>query len=116
MMDFTPDQLVASGKANAAAMFALTNRAFEGYEQMIQLNLQAARQALTESGSYWAEALSCKSPEAAIAQQTKLLQSRAERALSYGGQLGTIASRTHVEWMKIVESQYDVHSRSVPHL
>ncbi|WP_267483502.1 hypothetical protein [Burkholderia sp. B21-007] len=42
MTGFTPDQLVSSSKATVAAMLALANQAFHGYEQMIQLNLQTA--------------------------------------------------------------------------
>ncbi|MGU7782142.1 TIGR01841 family phasin [Burkholderia sp. PU8-34] len=114
MTGYTPEQLAVSSKANAAAMFALSNQAFEGCERMVHLNLEVARQALAEIRSYWAEALSCKAPEQAIAQQTKLLQSRAERAWSYGGQLAAIASHTHAEWLKVVGSQYETQSRSVP--
>ncbi|MGU7774241.1 TIGR01841 family phasin [Burkholderia sp. MR1-5-21] len=114
MTGYVPEQLAASSKANAAAMFALSNQAFEGCERMIHLNLEVARQALAEIRWYWAEALSCKAPEQAIAQQTKLFQSRAGQALSYGGQLATIASHTHAEWLKVVGSQYEFHARSVP--
>ncbi|AFQ50490.1 phasin family protein [Burkholderia cepacia] len=114
MIGFTPEQLVALSKANTAAMLALTSQAFEGCEQVIQLNLQVARQALDDSRSYLTEALSWKSPEQAIAQQTKHLQSRAERALTYGGQLAAIASGIHAEWLKIVGSQYEYHARSMP--
>ncbi|WP_185732484.1 TIGR01841 family phasin [Burkholderia sp. Bp8963] len=114
MTGFTPDQLVASSEATAAAMFALANHAFQGCEQIIQFNLQAARQALAESGSYWSETLSYKAPEQAIAHHTKLFQSSAEKALSYGGQLAAIASNTHVQWLKIVGSQVELHSRNLP--
>ncbi|VWC72432.1 phasin family protein [Burkholderia lata] len=114
MTGFTPDQLVASSKATVAAMFALANQAFHGCEQMIQLNLQTARQALTESRSYWPEALSHKAPEHAIAHHTMLLQSSTKIALSYGSQLAAIASNTHAEWLKIVGSQVELHSRGLP--
>ena len=114
MTGFTPDQFVASSKATAAAMFALANQASQGCEQMIQLNLQAARQALVESRSYWSEALSYKAPEQAIAHHTKLFQSSSKNALSYGGQLAAIASNTHAEWLKIFGSQYEFHSLGLP--
>ncbi|UEP31873.1 MULTISPECIES: TIGR01841 family phasin [unclassified Burkholderia] len=114
MTGFTSDQLVASSKATATTTFALANQAFLGCEQMIQLNLQAARQALSESRSYWSEALSHKAPEHAIAHHTKLLQSSTKNALSYGGQLAAIASNTHAEWLKIVGSQVEFHSGNLP--
>ncbi|MBN3786053.1 TIGR01841 family phasin [Burkholderia sp. Ac-20353] len=114
MTGSTPDQLVASSKATAVAMFALANQAFQGCEQMIQLNLQAARQALAESRSYWSEALSYQAPEQAIAHHTKLLESSTKNTLSYGGQLAAIASNSHAEWLKIVGSQVEFHSRSLP--
>ncbi|MBN3785915.1 TIGR01841 family phasin [Burkholderia sp. Ac-20353] len=114
MTSFTPEQLVASSKATTAAMFALANQVFQGCEQMIQLNLHSARQALAESGSYWSETLSFKAPEQSIAHHTKLFQSSADKALSYGGQLAAIASNTQVEWLKIVGSQVEFHSLSLP--
>ncbi|WP_407973366.1 TIGR01841 family phasin (plasmid) [Burkholderia pyrrocinia] len=114
MTGFTPNQLVASSKTTGAAMLSLANQAFQGCEQMIQFNLQATRQALAESQSYWSEVLSCKAPAEAIAHHTNLLQSSAEKALSYGGQLAAIASNTHAEWLKIVASQFELHFRSVP--
>lgn len=115
MTGFTPDQFVASSKATAAAMFALTNRAAQDFEQMIQLNVQVARQALTESRSYWSEVLSCKAPEEAIGLHTNLFQSSAKNALTYSGQLASIASNTHTEWLKLIGSQYEFHSRGFPY-
>ncbi|WP_166722671.1 TIGR01841 family phasin [Burkholderia sp. Tr-862] len=114
MTSFTPDQLVASSKATAAAMFALANQAFHGCGQMIQFNLQAARQALAENGSYWSETLSYMAPEQVIAHHTKLMESSTKHALMYGGQLAASASNSHAEWLKIVGSQIELHSRSLP--
>ncbi|KVD02492.1 hypothetical protein WI80_09155 [Burkholderia ubonensis] len=115
MLNFMPDKLVALNRVNAAALFALTNHAFEGCEQLIQLSLQIVRQARAESRSYWQEALSRKTPEELIMQQTNLVQSSAANALLYRGQVATIMSNAHLGWMKAVESQYEYQAHSIQH-
>ena len=37
----TPEQLVASQKANLETLYGLTSKAFEGMEKLVELNLQA---------------------------------------------------------------------------
>ncbi|WP_044371064.1 TIGR01841 family phasin, partial [Burkholderia pseudomallei] len=116
MLNFMPENLVALNKANAATLFTLTNQVFEGYEQLIQLNLQVVRQVRAESRSYWQEALSHKTPEEIIMRQTNLVQSSADKVLSYSGQLATIVSNANLGWMKAVESQYEYQARSIQHV
>ncbi|UEP25343.1 hypothetical protein LL999_22590 [Burkholderia ambifaria] len=58
--------------------------------------------------------MSYKAPEQAIAHHTKLMESSTKHALTYGGQLAAIASNSHAEWLKIVGSQLELHSRSLP--
>ena len=44
----TAEQLVAAQKANLETLFDLTNKAFEGVEKLVELNLQVAKASLTE--------------------------------------------------------------------
>ena len=45
----TPDQLIAAHKANIETLFGLTNKAFEGVEKLVELNLQVAKAAIGEA-------------------------------------------------------------------
>jgi hypothetical protein len=45
----TAEQLIAAHKANVETLFDLTNKAFEGVEKLVELNLQVARTTLTEA-------------------------------------------------------------------
>jgi phasin family protein len=110
MSVFDPDQLTASQKANAVTLFALTNQTFEGFQKLIELNIQVVRSALAESEAYWREALSCKTPEEFLAWRTNLMQPAAERALSYSRQLADIGSSAYAEWGNAVRMQYDHHT------
>jgi phasin family protein len=106
---FTPEQLIASHKANTAALFTLTNQAFDGFSKLVELNIQAVRSALTERATYWREALSCKTPEEFLAWRTNLMQPASEQALSYSRQLADIGSSAYAGWVNAVRVQYEQH-------
>ena len=107
MSVFDPEQLIASQKANAVTLFALTNQAFGGFQKLIELNIQTVRSALAESETYWREASSCKTPEEFLGWRTNLMQPAAEQALSYSRQLADIGSSAYAEWMNAVRVQYE---------
>ena len=111
MSNFEPDQLIASQKSNVAALFSLTDQAFESFQQIVKLNLQAVWSALDESQAWWQGTLSVKTPEEYITEQTDLLRPAAGQALSYSDQLRDIVSNAQAEWTKFVEAQYEHHSR-----
>ena len=43
MSVFAPEQFVAIQQANVASLFALTNQAFQGFQRLVELNLQVAK-------------------------------------------------------------------------
>ena len=49
MTMMTAEQVVAAHKANVETLFGLTNKAFEGVEKLVELNLQVAKAALAEA-------------------------------------------------------------------
>jgi len=115
MSVFHPQLLVAA-KTNTATLFALTNQPFEGFEKLIELNIQALRSALTESETYWREALSCNAPEEFLAQRTGLMQSAAEQALAYSHQLAEIVFKPYADWVKAVGIQYENYTSTAQSL
>ena len=48
----TAEQLVAAQKANLETLFDLTNKAFEGVEKLVELNLQVAKASMTRSAGH----------------------------------------------------------------
>ncbi len=101
----TPDQLLASQKANLETLNGLTNKAFEGVERLVELNLQAAKAALAESQEHANALLSVKDAQELLALQAGLLQPLAEKAAAYNRHVYDIAAGTASEFSKTFESK-----------
>ena len=105
-MTFTAEQLVAAQKANVETLFGLTNKAFEGVEKLVELNMQVAKTTLAEAAENAKAALSVKDVQELLALQTSLLQPSAEKAAAYSRQLYDIAAATSAEFTKTAEVQF----------
>jgi phasin family protein len=101
----TAEQVVAANKANVETLFGLTNKAFEGVEKLVELNLQVAKAALGEAAEGTKAALSVKDAQELLALQAGLLQPSAEKAVAYGRHLYDIAASTNAEVAKVAETQ-----------
>ena len=100
----TAEQVTAAQKANVETLFGLTNKAFEGIEKLVELNLQVARAALGEAAETAKAAMSAKDAQELIALQAGLLQPAAEKAAAYSRQLYDIAAATSAEVSKVAEA------------
>ena len=101
----TPEQILASHKANVETLFGLTNKAFEGVEKLVELNVGAAKAALNESATQTQAALSVKDAQELLALQASLFQPLAEKTAAYSRHLYDIASGTGAEFGKAFEAQ-----------
>ena len=101
----TPEQVVAAHKANVQTLVGLTGKAFEGVEKLVELNLQVARAALTESGEATTAALSVKDVQELLSLQASLLQPAAEKVAAYNRHVYDIAAATNAEVTKVAEAQ-----------
>ena len=88
----TAEQIIAAHKANVETLFGLTNKAFEGVEKLVELNLQVAKTALGEAAETTKAALSVKDAQELMALQAGLLQPAAEKAAAYSRHLYDIAA------------------------
>ncbi|MGL6109439.1 MAG: TIGR01841 family phasin [Rubrivivax sp.] len=102
----TAEQFMAAHKANVETLFGLTNKAFEGVEKLVELNLQVAKAALGEVTENARAVLSVKDAQELMALQASLLQPAAEKAASYSRHLYEIAAATQAEVSKVAESQF----------
>jgi phasin family protein len=105
MSVLTVEQVVAAQKANIETLFGLTNKAFEGVEKIVELNLTASKAALSEVSSHAQTVLSVKDVQELIALQSGLLQPLAEKTAAYSRHLYDIATSTSAEFTKAIEGQ-----------
>src|SRR5690606_20242074 len=101
----TAEQLLAAQKANLATLFDLGQKAFEGVEKMMELNLQVAKTSFEEASDHAKAVLAVKDAQDLLALQASLLQPAAEKAAAYSRHLYDIASGTSAEVSKLAESQ-----------
>lgn len=105
MSVLTVEQVVATQKANLETLFGLTNKAFEGVEKIVELNLTASKASLSEAAGHAQSILSVKDVQELIALQSGLLQPMAEKTAAYSRHLYDIASSTSAEFTKVAEEQ-----------
>ncbi len=101
----TAEQVMASQKANMETLFGLTNKAFEGVEKLVELNVQASKAALAESANQTQALMGVKDAQELLALQAGLMQPLAEKAAAYSRHLYDIATGTTAEFSKAVEGQ-----------
>ena len=101
----TAEQILATQKAQIASLFDLGQKAFEGVEKVLELNMQVAKTTLDEAAEHAKAVLAVKDAQELLALQASLLQPSAEKAAAYGRHLYDIASVTSAEVSKLAESQ-----------
>jgi phasin family protein len=104
-MSFTPEQLVAAHKSNVETLFGLTQKAFEGMEKLVELNMQVAKTSLNEMAETTVAALSVKDAQELVSLQASLLQPTAEKAAAYSRHVYDIVAGTGAEVTKATEAQ-----------
>lgn len=101
----TAEQLIAAQKANVETLFGLTQKAFEGVEKLVELNVQVAKASLDEAAEHAQAVLSVKDAQELLALQAGLLQPSAEKAAAYSRHVYDIAAATNAEVGKVAEAQ-----------
>ena len=101
----TAEQLIASHKANVETLFGLTTKAFEGVEKLVELNLTAAKAALSESAHNTQASLSVKDAQELMSLQAAMFQPLAEKTAAYSRHLYEISNGTSSEFAKAFEAQ-----------
>ena len=104
-MALTPDQILAAHRANLETLVGLTNKAFEGVEKLVELNVAATRAALNDAATNAKSVLDAKNAQDLMSVQAGLLQPLAEKTASYSRHLYDIASGTGTEFSKVAEAK-----------
>jgi phasin family protein len=98
MTSLIPEQTVAATKASFDTAFALANKAFEGFEKLIELNAQTVKTTLAEAQELAAKSFTSKEPQAVFAVQTSQLQAAVQKAQAYWTHVNEIVSGTQAEF------------------
>lgn len=101
----TAEQMIAAQKANIETIFGLTQKAFEGVEKLVELNMQATKAAMSESANSTQALLSVKDAQELLTLQASLMQPLAEKTVAYSRHLYDIAQGTTAEFGKAAEAQ-----------
>jgi phasin family protein len=109
----SPEQIAATQKANLDTSLGLANTALEGFQKLVELNVQAVKSMLFESQDAVRGALSVKDPQELSALQARLMQPTAEKVQSYSRQVLAIVAATQAGFAKVAEMQYEAHNHRV---
>ena len=101
----TAEQLMASHKANIETLFGLTQKAFEGVEKLVELNVQATKAALAETANNAQSVMGVKDAQELLALQASMVQPLAEKTAAYSRHLYDITSGSTAELNKTLEIQ-----------
>ena len=101
----TAEQLMAAHKANIETLFGLTQKAFEGVEKLVELNVQATKAALAETANNAQAVMGVKDAQELLAMQASMVQPLAEKTAAYSRHLYDIAQSAGAELSKSLEGQ-----------
>jgi phasin family protein len=99
----TVEQVVAAQKSSFGTAFGATARAFEGFEKIVELNLQAARATLAEAAESAKAAFSVNDGQGFTALQGAAVQPGIEKLTAYSRQVYEIVAATNADIGKIAE-------------
>jgi phasin family protein len=112
-----PEQFSNATKANFESQFALlsslTSKTFEGMEKLVDLHITAVKASIDESSATARQLLAAKDPQEFFSLTAAQAQPTAQKALSYGRQLASIAAGTGAEFSKAAETQFVEANRKV---
>ena len=112
-----PEQFSIATKANFEAQLAmitaLTNKAFESVEKVVDLNMNTVKASLEESTVNARQLMSAKDPQEFFTLTTAQSKPSTEKALAYSRHLASIASSAQAEFTKATETQIAETNRKV---
>ncbi len=110
---FTAEQMMAAHKASLDTLFGLTTKAFEGFEKLMELNVQVAKTSMAEMAETTQAALSVKDGQELLALQAGLMQPAAEKAAAYSRHVYDIMAGTQAEVAKVAEGKLSDGQKSM---
>ena len=104
----TPEQFISATKSGLEAQFAaitaFNKKAFDGLEQFVSLNMNAAKATFEEGTATAQQLINAKDAQEFINLTSAQAKPNADKALAYSRHLASIATATQQEFTKAVES------------
>ena len=104
----TIEQFSEAGKSHCLARLAmfntLTQAAFNGMTELVELNLGVTKASLAESTAFAQQLLSAKDSEEFCSLTAAHPQATGEKMFSYGQRMATIASAMQAEFSKAIQA------------
>ena len=100
------EQLAAWQKAALESTLTYAQTSLAGAEQLLKLNLDAARNALEQAGKNTRELLSITDPQELVELRTKIAQTGMQQTASYAQSIYEIVSQTQALLTKLGEEQH----------
>jgi phasin family protein len=112
-----PEQFSVASKANFEAQLAmitaLTNKAFESVEKVVDLNMNVVKASLEESTETAKQLMSAKDPQEFFTLTAAQSKPNVDKALAYSRHLASIATSAQAEFTKAAEAQIAETNRKV---
>lgn len=112
-MNLTPEQIAAAHKANLETLSGLTSQALQSIEKLVELNMQIAKQSLSDSMSNAKKALEVKDIQQLLAHQAETVQPMAEKIMAYSRHLYELAHETQASFTKTAEQEFQEGQRKI---
>ena len=112
----TAEQMIAANKASIDTLFGLSQKAFAGVEKLVELNMAAAKAALSDNQDHVHSMMSVKDVQELMALQAGYLQPLSEKAVSFSRHVYEIATSAGSEFTKAVEEKASEAQQAVTHL
>ncbi len=106
MTQWSPEQLSKVQMAGFETIVGLTNKALDGFEQLVKLNIQTMKTSVAAAQEGTKKVLSVKDPQEFVELQMEAFQPAADNVLEYRRQLTDILAATRVEFEKVDKTQY----------
>ena len=100
------EQLAAWQKAALESTLSYAQASIASAEQMLKLNLDAARNSLEQASKNTRELLSISDPQELVQLRTKIAQANMQQTASYAQNIYEIVSQTQALLTKLGEEQY----------
>ena len=100
------EQLAAWQKAALESTLAYAQASIASTEQLLKLNLEAARNSLEQAGKNTRELLSISDPQELVQLRAKIAQTNMQQSASYAQNIYEIVSQTQALLTKLGEEQY----------
>jgi phasin family protein len=104
-MNLTPEQIAAAQKANLETLSGLTSQALQSIEKLVELNMQIAKQSLSDSMNNAKKALEVKDIQQLLAHQAEAVQPMAEKIMAYSRHLYELAHETQNSFTQSAEKE-----------